>query len=264
MSMGSPRVSYRIAAMAACLVAASGMPALAESTSVDNATSENRIFRYNVSPAGYPPYLINEKGRTTGIMWEVVAKISERLGYQLEAVKVPRKRVDQLLRKEMIDGTSRAKEWTDRPEDFLFTDPIVDIEEVVFFPSDSTAEFQVVEDLYSMTLVTHLGYHYPALQPYFESGQIKRFDVARDKDLFVYVLRGEEFDAAIADRLVGQWLLLKQNMQNKFRISSEALSTYGFRLMLRPDWQSFAEDFNRELASMHRKGEIDSILSRYR
>jgi polar amino acid transport system substrate-binding protein len=268
--MGSPRVSYWIASVAACLVASLGMSAHAETApgssgpSTGGSSPENGVFRFNVSPDGYPPYLIEEESRTTGIMWEVVTRIVDRLGYSVEAVKVPRKRVDQLLLGGMIDGTPRAKAWTDRPEDFLFTDPIVDIEEVIFFPANSPANFQVIEDLLSMTLVTHLGYHYPALEPYFQSGQIKRFDVPRDKDLFVYVLRGDEFDAAIADRLVGQWLLLKQGMQDQFRISSEVLSTSGLRLMLRPEWQSFARGFNRELATMRQNGEIDTILSRYR
>lgn len=268
--MGSPRVSDWIAWVAACLVLSAGAPAHANSTpgsgplSAERAASENRVFRFNVSPDGYPPYLINEEGTTTGIMWEVVTRIAERLDYRVEAVRVPRKRVDQLLLDGVIDGTSRARAWTSRPEDFLFTDPIVDIEEVIFFPASAEGDFRVVEDLFSLTLVTHLGYHYPALEPYFRSGQIRRFDVPRDKDLFVYVLRGDEFDAAVADRLVGQWLLLKQGMQGRFRISSETLSTFGLRLMLRPQWQSFAEEFNRELAAMRRSGKIEAILSRYR
>jgi polar amino acid transport system substrate-binding protein len=230
----------------------------------DTGATDGKVLRFNVSPNGYPPYLINDGEQTSGIMWTVLEEISGRLGYQLEAQKVPRKRVDQMLLEGVIDGTSRAKEWTSRPEDFVFTDPVVTIEEVVFFPSGSPHKFEVVEDLFSLTLVTHLGYHYPTLKPHFESGKIERFDVSRDQDLFVYVLKGDELDAAVADRLVGQWILFTEGMRDQFRASEAALSEVGFRIMLGPEWQSFATAFNRELASMRQNGEIEAILSQYR
>ncbi|WP_225314456.1 substrate-binding periplasmic protein [Marinobacter halotolerans] len=230
----------------------------------ETGATDTKVLRFNVSPNGYPPYLITDGEQTSGIMWTVLEEIAGRLGYQLEAQKVPRKRVDQMLLEGFIDGTSRAKEWTSRPEDFVFTDPIVTIEEVVFFPSGSPHDFEVVEDLFSLTLVTHLGYHYPTLKPHFESGRIERFDVARDQDLFVYVLKGDGLDAAVADRLVGQWILFTKDMRDRFRASEATLSEVGFRIMLRPEWQSFATAFNRELASMRQNGEIEAILAQYR
>ncbi|MFN2359659.1 MAG: substrate-binding periplasmic protein [Marinobacter sp.] len=237
----------------------------------DTLASENhgskqteRVVRLNVSPNGYPPYLISENGNQSGIMWDVVTEIAARLDYQVMPEKIPRKRVDQMLAEGYIDATTRAKEWTDNPDEFAFTDPVVDIEEVLFVPKDSDLKFEVPEDLFSRTLVTHLGYHYPALQPHFKSGKIRRFDVSRDKDMFNYVLHGDDMDAAVADRLVGKWILLRENLQTKFRSTPAALSKYGFRLMFRKDWEDFAEDFNRELEAMRENGELDEILSNYR
>lgn len=223
-----------------------------------------RTFRFNVSPNGYPPYLITRGEEQAGIMWDVVVLIADRLNYRVVPEKIPRKRVDQMLIDGYIDGTTRAREWTDNPEDFVFTDPVVDIEEVLFIPKDSDLAFEVPEDLFSRTLVTHLGYHYPALEPYFESGDIKRFDVSRDRDMFRYVLHGDDLDAAIADRLVGKWILLNEGLQNEFRTTSTELSEYGFRLMLRKDWAPFAKSFNRELRKIRENGKLDEILSSYR
>ncbi|PXX91597.1 amino acid ABC transporter substrate-binding protein [Marinobacter vulgaris] len=223
-----------------------------------------RIFRFNVSPNGYPPYLISENGTHSGIMWDVVKVIAGRLGYQVVPKEVPRKRADQMLSEGYIDGTTRAKEWMDNPEEFAFTKPVVSIEEVLFIPKDSELEFKSPEDLFSQTVVTHLGYRHPALEPHFQSGRIKRFDVSRDKDMFTYVLHGEDMDAAIADRLVGRWILLNEGMQNEFRSSSRTLSEYAFRLMFRKDWADFAEAFNRELEIMRENGELDEILANYR
>ncbi|MBL3558184.1 MULTISPECIES: substrate-binding periplasmic protein [Marinobacter] len=240
----------------------SGTNALAtEQAATRNA---ERVVRFNVSPNGYPPYLINENGKQSGIMWDVVTAIADRLDYVVIPEQIPRKRVDQMLKEGYIDATPRAREWTDNPDEFAFTDPIVDIEEVLFVPKDSALEFEAPEDLFSRTLVTHLGYHYPALEPHFLAGTIKRFDVSRDKDMFHYVLHGEDMDAAVADQLVGRWILRNENMQGEFRTTSTKLSQYGFRLMLRKDCESFAQSFNRELQAMKENGELEEILSNYR
>lgn len=140
----------------------------------------------------------------------------------------------------------------------------MDIEEVLFVPRDSDLEFEGPEDLFSYTLVTHLGYRYPSLEPHFQAGKIRRFDVSRDKDLFHYVLHGEDMDAAVADQLVGKWILRNENMRDEFRTTSTKLSQYGFRLMLRKECEDFAASFNLELEAMKKNGELEKILSNYR
>jgi len=229
-----------------------------------SASSEKQTLRFNVSPNGYPPYLIVENREPSGIMWDVMSLITDRLGYDLIAEKIPRKRVDQMLLEGYIDATPRAREWTDEPEKFLFTDAVVAIEEVFFIPEASELTYRTPEDLFSKTIVTHLGYIYPTLESYFESGKIRRFDVARDRDMFFYVLHGNRFDAAVADRLVGQWFLRNEGLREQFRTSTESISTFGFRIMLRKDWQDFAKAFNRELARIRENGELDAILEHYR
>jgi len=248
------------------LQAALGILALSISSGVgaSPALPELPTLRFNVSPNGYPPYLIVDQKQPSGIVWDIMDRISSRLGYRLVARKVPRKRVDQMLLDGFIDATSRAREWTEKPEQFLFTDPVVQVEEVLFVPSDAPFEFRQVEDLFSRTLITHLGYYYPELEPYFRSHDIRRFDVSRDRDMFTYLRYGREFDAVIADRLVGQWILRKEGLQEQFRISGKPLSRHGLRIMLRRDWQAFVLAFNRELARLRENGELDAILANYR
>lgn len=227
-------------------------------------TKKARTLHFNVSPNGYPPYLIVDGQEPSGIMWDVVTLIADRIGYEVVPEQIPRKRVDTMLLNGYIDATSRAIEWTDNPEQFLFTDSIVEVEEVVFIPADSDLTYQTTEDLFSRTVVTHLGYFYPLLESHFQSGAIKRFDVSRDRDMFTFLLHGKRFDAAIADRLVGQWILRNEGWREDFRISKESLTNYGFRLMLRKDWAEFARLFNAELANIRANGELEDILSHYR
>ena len=225
---------------------------------------EQNFFHLNISPNGYPPYLIVDQSEPSGIVWDVVSLVTQRIGYSVVAEKIPRKRVDQMLLHGYVDGTPRAREWTDHPDKFLFTDPIVNIEEVFFVPKHSKLSYETPEDLFSKTIVTHLGYLYPKLESYFAQGKVRRFDVSRDRDMFTFVLHGDRFDAAVADRLVGQWILRNEGLQDQFRTSRKGISEYGLRLMLRPGWQSFADDFNTELARIKKNGELDAILANYR
>ncbi|WP_341581792.1 transporter substrate-binding domain-containing protein [Marinobacter metalliresistant] len=225
---------------------------------------EQKVFHLNISPNGYPPYLIVDQGAPSGIIWDVVSLITQRLGYSVVAEQIPRKRVDEMLLGGHIDCTPRAREWTDDPDNFVFTDPIVTIEEVFFFPKRSEFVYETPEDLFSRTVVTHLGYLYPQLEPYFSEGKIRRFDVSRHRDMFTFVLHGDRFDVAVADRLVGQWILRNEGLQDQFSTSRKGIREYGLRLMLRPEWQSFANEFNTELARIRASGELDAILANYR
>jgi len=225
---------------------------------------DDQVFHFNVSPNGYPPYLIVDGETPSGIMWDVINLILPRMGYQVEPKRIPRKRVDSLLAEGYIDGTPRAIEWTRSPAEFRFTDAIVQVEEVFFFPEDSDLEFNSVDDLIGTTIVTPLGYVYPVLEPFFDDGRIQRFEVAHERNMFRYLLHSDRFDAALTDRLVGRWLLRHEGMTNQFRSSQKSISRLGFRLMVRKDWSEFTRDFNRQLATIKDNGELAEILTRYR
>ena len=228
------------------------------------AGDDRPVLRLNVSTNGYPPYLIvNENRQYGGIAYDVVTRIAGRMGYAVEALEIPRKRVDSLLQQGLLDATPRAREWTQEPENFLFTDTIVPVEEVLFTTADSKFRFRGINHLKEVTLVTPLGYHYPQLEPLFNSGRIDRYEVPKDRDVFTFLLHGRGIDAGVADRLVGQWIIRQNGWQGKFRHSDEAISEFGYRLMVRPGWTSFVEAFNRRLAAMKASGELDEILNQY-
>lgn len=242
-------------ALAACPIAVAS----------DVATPAARVLKLNVSPNGYPPYTIVDKdNRFSGIIWDVTTAICDRLGYRLEAFKVPRKRVDGMLTNGMIDATPRAEEWTEEPGNYVFTDPVVQVSEVFFSRTSRPFEYRNPADLDSMTVLTHLGYKYPKIRDMFTSGKTKRFDVPQDRDIFSYLMHGDDFDVAVADRLVGQWMIRENGWQGAFYISDQALTDVSLRLMLRPDMAEFADRYNNELSKMKDNGELESILAAYR
>ncbi|MGP4845928.1 substrate-binding periplasmic protein [Marinobacter sp. 1Y8] len=232
---------------------------------VASADQPARVLKLNVSPNGYPPYtIVGKDDRVSGIVWDVTVAICKRLDYRIEALKVPRKRVDRMLANGMIDATPRTKEWTADPDNFVFTAPIVQVSEVFFSRTARPFEYHNPADLESMTVLTHLGYQYPKIRDVFTSGKAKRFDVPKDQDIFRYLMHGDDFNVAVADRLVGQWMIRKNGWQGAFYISETPLTDVSLRLMLRPDMADFANRYNDELSKMKVSGELESILATYR
>ncbi|MDX1633916.1 MAG: transporter substrate-binding domain-containing protein [Marinobacter sp.] len=226
---------------------------------------EAGVLRLNVGPNGYPPYMIiGRDGQYSGIVWDVVTRIARRLDYRVVPHKIPRKRVDQMILEGYIDATPRAKEWTQKPERFLFTQPITRIREVFFTTRDHPIFYRVPSDIEGETVVTHLGYRYPELEPVFQSGRAKRFDVTKDRDMFRLLLDADHFEVAVADEAVGLWIIRNNDWQDRIKVSDGAISNFGYRLMLAPGWQSFVENFDRELAIMKDSGELSDILHQYR
>lgn len=242
------------------------LPWLAMTSSAGpEARTDKPVFRLNVSPKGYPPYLIvSDDNRYSGIVWDVVNRIAGELNYRVVARKIPRKRVDTMLLDGYIDGTPRAIQWTDDPEQFTFTQPIVRIREVFFYPANADFHYEHPEDLRARTIITHLGYHYPEVAKEFNSGKARRFDVSNDRDMFSFLVQGNEFDAAIADLSVGQWIIRQNNWRDQVKSTSVSISDFGYRLMLRHDWKPFADAFNRKLADLKASGELEQIMDRYR
>ncbi len=224
------------------------------------------LIRFNVSPNGYPPYtIVSSQGKVSGIMWEVLTTIAARHGYKVKAEKIPRKRVDRFILGGRLDATARAREWTSHPERFIFTAPVVQAEEVFFSTSDRPVPYESPQSLKGKTLVTHLGYHYPKLRPFFDSGAIRRFDVRTDTQMFYHLLAGEQFQVLVAERHVGQWIIRQNRWNGRFVYSAQhPLTRLGFPLMFAPRWKSFVKVFNRDLERMKQNGELERILGHYR
>jgi len=227
------------------------------------------LVRLDVLPDGYPPYIVIEKlengeERHSGILWDVLEDLGEEAGFRLEAHEIPRKRVDQMLRDGFIDVTPRAIEWTDEPDDFLFTDRVMKLRDVFFVRKDSDFVYRAPSDLDGKTIVTQLGYRYPPIEHKFEAGDTERFDVQKHQDLLGFLIHSNRFHAAITDVAVGQWVMKQRGWQDEFKYVDNELASYDLRLMARDDWHEFVDAFNKHLEGLRRSGRLEEIRNRYR
>ena len=223
------------------------------------------VIIFNMPPSGYPPFMINEMNKKpTGIMFDVLSEIASKKGYEIIIKTLPRKRVDFDLLSGKVDATSRAKEWITNPEDFSFTDIIIEVRDVIFSLKKNPTKFNKIEDLYGKTISTHLGYQYPMLNQGFKDKLISKSNSNSEKAML-----GKTFlqrtDAAIINQAVGLWLI-KHNpqWQGQFIMSQKMVSGFSYRIMFTKKWLKFVRFFNQELATMKESGRLNSIKAKYK
>ncbi|MFZ5723161.1 MAG: hypothetical protein ACOY33_05815 [Pseudomonadota bacterium] len=64
-----------------------------------------------------------------------------------------------------------AREWTETPDQFLFSDSLFDVRDVVLVPAAAPARRP--DDLFGMQLGTRHGYTYPELAAHFDAGRLR-------------------------------------------------------------------------------------------
>jgi len=219
----------------------------------------------NIGPNGFPPFMIKEEGKPpSGIMLEVLQKIASKYNYIVRAVEVPKKREVLQTESGEINANPIAKEWVPNPENYEFTDVIIEVRDVLFSSISHPLKYDEIEDLFGKIIGTHLGYKYPMLDFHFEDNIIQRSDNNSEKSMLAMVLMMRT-DAAIVNEIVGKWLIKKKpDWHGKFNISKKDVGGFGYRIMFNKSWKPFVTKFNQELSAMKKNGELERIISKYR
>ena len=228
------------------------------------AWSADKPLRLAVPPDGFPPYIILGQGKqVSGIIVDVLREAAARQGYQLVATEAPKKRVEPMILSNKLDAAPRAIEWGGNSHQFLFTDSIVRVRDLVFSRKDAPLRYQSPDDLRGKRLGTHLGYNYPVLTPYFDAKEIVRED-ARTEESMLRMLQVKRTDAVVMNEMVALWLIKADNLGGQFVASETELGGYEYRLMFGPQWSPFVVQFNRELSQMKKDGRLARVIDKYR
>ncbi|MEH6345388.1 MAG: transporter substrate-binding domain-containing protein [Bermanella sp.] len=219
---------------------------------------------FNITSKGLPPYMIKKVGQPdSGIMLDVLQLIADKHNYSVKPVGIPKKREISQLDLGKLDAVPLAMEWVPHPENYAFTDPVVKARDVLFSLKSSPVQLNDIKELFGKKLGTHLGYHYPTLEDYFNSNKIQRSDAGTEKEMLGMLIY-ERTQGAVLNELVGQWLIKNNPLwQHQFYISKQAINQVDYRIMFNKRWHKFVELFNQELAIMKKDGQLKEIISRY-
>ncbi|WP_345009332.1 substrate-binding periplasmic protein [Pseudaeromonas paramecii] len=218
-------------------------------------------FRFNMGPAGYPPYMIvPAPGHAAGgIMFDVLQRASQSLGRTVSIRLIPRKRVNLALADHELDVTPRAQEWEPDADHYAFTQPVVMLGDVLFCHSRQP---QTLADLSGLTLGTKLGYAYPELATGFSQGQFTRQDAKTELAMLRKVL-ARRTDCAVVNQAVGQWLIRANPSLATLLMADVGLPKVGFRFMFRQEDAALALALDERLSQLASSGELQRIIARY-
>jgi polar amino acid transport system substrate-binding protein len=220
---------------------------------------------FNISPTGYPPYMIkSEIGQTKGIIFDVLKAIANKQGYQVVVVGVPKNREVIQLASGDLDANALAIEWVKHPEDFVFSDVIVPARDVLFSARNAPLKFDKLQDLYGKTIGIHLGYSYPYLIKSFNKGLIIASEATTEQAMLGKVL-AERTQGAVVNELVGHWLIKNTpRWHGKFVVSKKEIGGFDYRIQFSKKWQEFVIHFNKELKAMKKDGRLLAVKALYR
>lgn len=219
---------------------------------------------FNIGIGGIPPYTIKrDDGSVSGIFGDVLTRIAREYDYTVVATEVPTNRVDDFMLEGRVDVTMRAMEWTNEPLRFLFTEPVTIARDVVFTRKDQPLNLKSPYDLAGKTLITHLGYSYPILEPLFKSGEITRLVLQDEVSMFRRLAGAERFDGLLSNYRSGKWIMRTHGWEDDFQVEPVVLNESPYRLMFASRWPHFVKLFDRELAEMKENGELNRIITSY-
>lgn len=227
------------------------------------ATPQNKTIVMEMGKEeGYPPYQFFDKGQPKGIMYDVLEVIAKKEGYAIIGRSFPKKRHELMIERGELDVVPNAKEWIDKSEDYLFSEPVIKARDLVFSLKGNPIVFTKIEDLFGKLAIGILGYSYPPLTKYFETGAILRHDTV-DESQLIHMLFKYRGDFGIINELVGKWLIRQNGWQGEFLLSKRDVGSFEYRYMFSKQWESFMPKLSRHLQAMKSDGRLKKIIEQY-
>ncbi len=221
------------------------------------------VIRLNVAPGGFPPYTVLTTGQQAGgIVVDVLRAVADKTGYSLQIMEIPRGRVDRMVLADELDASPRAMEWTEMPERFVFSDPLLRVRDVIFSNKSTPLAFNHPSDLENRKIGSRLGYTYPALETTFASGKVELTQVTNERALLA-MLGFRRVDAVVINEMTALWVIKNEAWNDRFIYSRQEVQSYPYRLMFGKKWAHFVELFNRELSVMKKDGTLARIIQKY-
>ncbi len=169
--------------------------------------------------SGYPPYVIVDDTHTTGILVESIKRASLDLGIKINFEFLPERRSLKALQECSIDARMESHKWSDSPDSYLWSHPIVEIEDVLIANKGDSHTISALDDLVGHEIITHIGYSYPTLERYFKAGTVVRSDRYQEIEMLRALLRPSPnsrrlviMDRNVALSFINREPQLKQNL----------------------------------------------------
>ncbi|PHV11191.1 substrate-binding periplasmic protein [Chitinimonas sp. BJB300] len=198
-----------------------------------------------------------------GIMYDLGQALSIQLAMKVSFVTLPWKRVDSAVRAGKADLLCELiPQWTVSPDEYVWSGPLFDLSDVIF-AHETTPEPKTIADMpVDSTIGGVLGYHYPALDPFFSNGRYTREDAVTQQSVILKLAAGRT-KYGISDALVLSWYK-RINPNHHLSGWQLVISRVGSQCGVPLKGKVPPEKIINALQELKRNGSIEKILNNYR
>jgi polar amino acid transport system substrate-binding protein len=170
----------------------------------------------------WAPYVYDDNGTMRGLDYETTVIVFQRLGIDVDWQFLPWKRCLAMLDQGQADGALDIFHSHERDNVLLYpSEPLSDVEFVLFYANDRPHPFQTFDDLRGLTIGTSPGYLYGA--EFSESTLFKQEPAASHEANFGKLALGR-IDLVITDRRVGQHVLKALGLEDQITQAPQVIS----------------------------------------
>jgi len=228
---------------------------------------DNRQITLIFPENGYAPYLMPKELGHKGIMVDVLSKALNSQGYKVAINYMPELRCHKMLEKGQGRIFPSAKEWIKTPENYVWTDPVLEVADNIITLKDSTLRLSSIGGLKGLSVGTIYQLTYPSFEPYFADGSIYRVDGRNVEQLLKMLIRGR-IDALILDKNMLFWETRNNPDYDSstFRVSEQTYDPVQYRFMVtkKTDQKHIVEAFNKGVTLMRKSDKLHKTIESYR
>ncbi|CAI3797959.1 substrate-binding periplasmic protein [Rheinheimera sp. MM224] len=211
-----------------------------------------------------PPYMYQDEKteKVVGLVPEILQDFFQQQNIRVQYVADNRTRAEHRLYQGDVDAILLAKEWTQHPEQLLFSEPLLEHQDYLFSRQPMAAQGQLAEWVKGKAICTRQYYVYDALTPFFQTNETARVDSSSEMTQLKMLLNGR-CDFAFMNEHVANWLLHHHFPDQQLYRSAKGFSPVGLTVAFHPRWKPQLAAFNQYLAVQRQQGTIAQWLKFY-
>ncbi len=212
----------------------------------------------------WPPYIMSEHGKPSGLDVEIVQELCKHLGIESEIQVIPWKRAVKYAKEGKADAIFAIRHTEERAGFLYYPSEALNLERtVIFAQKGSGIKINKIDDLKGKLIGTVRGYVYG---PEFDNYQgLKRKDECKDdRELMKLFAKGRVPLIATPDEGTVKYLCKKEGIKAEVAyVLNETPSYIAFSKTLGEKGRAMAEKFGQMLLKLKKGGVIQKIESRY-
>jgi ABC-type amino acid transport/signal transduction systems, periplasmic component/domain len=201
-----------------------------------------------------------------GLLTEVVQRAFKAVGLSYEVRFMPWKRgYDGVVAGKFL-GTFPYVRTPEREAEVLYSDPMLEVRQIVYLYERSPMEFRSPQDFKGRSVCAPVGYALPMeLTALVATGELTRESPA-DLPACVRMVASGRVDAFIIDEFTGQAAVAKAAVQNDIRAAVQPYARVGQHLVVsrtNPEAAAVLAAFNTGLKKLKDSGTLQAIVTRH-